>query len=65
VVNTALRRTESTLKILPSGKQLALYSRKAVFSPGKARDLTGYEGVFPVARGLEITGQWLVQQGFL
>jgi predicted dehydrogenase/nucleoside-diphosphate-sugar epimerase len=64
-VNTALRRTESTLKILPSERQLALYSRKAVFSPGKARDLTGYEAAFPVQKGLEITRQWLVQQGFL
>ncbi len=64
-INTALRRTESTLKILPSGKQLVLYSKKAVFSPEKARDLTGYEVAFPLERGLEITGQWLVQQGFL
>ena len=61
--NSILRRTEYRLKKTPVTDELNLFSKKAVFSIAKARNILKYQPNVTVKKGLEITVDWVRHQG--
>jgi nucleoside-diphosphate-sugar epimerase len=53
------------LKTTPRIAELSLYSRDALYLTTKARDWLGYQPVFDLGRGLEVTVQWLNYMGLV
>lgn len=64
LIKNMMKKTETTVKATPCPKDLDLYSRKSVYSIGKAHTLLGFDPVFNLQAGLEITVDWLKMMGF-
>lgn len=50
---------DKTLKTSPRATDLALFNRKAHFLANKAHDMLGYQPVFNLDRGLDMSVRWL------
>jgi nucleoside-diphosphate-sugar epimerase len=55
-----MKRVKRVLQSTPSGAELNdLFSRNAVYSDAKARELIGYKPLFDLDQGLKLSVQWL------
>jgi predicted dehydrogenase/nucleoside-diphosphate-sugar epimerase len=60
-----LRKTEKTLKTTPSTDELKLFSRKALYSDNKIKDLIQINDAKTLDIGMSLTCEWLAHQGIL
>lgn len=54
-----MKRTETTLSTTPSAAELFQFSRKVYYAISKATTLLGYQPLYSVNDGLEMSVQWL------
>jgi nucleoside-diphosphate-sugar epimerase len=60
-----MKTAEGQIRKSPTTGEFRLYSKRASFPTDKARELIGYEPVVDMARGIELSVQWLRHSGFL
>lgn len=58
------KQVEVMIRTTSSLRQLALYSREAVYSIDAARNILGYSPSIDLARGLHLTALWLRHNGY-
>jgi nucleoside-diphosphate-sugar epimerase len=60
-----MQNADRTLKTNPRTSELALYNRDALYLATKARDMLGYQPVFDLDRGLDLSVRWLSNVGLV
>jgi nucleoside-diphosphate-sugar epimerase len=64
-VKAALKRAETTLRMVPSPDEAKLFRLDATYSIARARAVLGFEPVTGLDRGLALSAAWLVQNGVI
>lgn len=65
-MSNVMRRVKTLLQATPSAHELnSLFSRQAIYSDAKARQMLGYNPQFGLDRGLALAALWLADGGFI
>ena len=60
-----MQYADKSMKTNPRFTELSLYNREAYFLTNKAHDLLGYQPVFGIDQGLDLSVQWLKNVGLV
>ncbi|HUA55126.1 MAG TPA: NAD-dependent epimerase/dehydratase family protein [Candidatus Sulfotelmatobacter sp.] len=64
-VKAALKRAETTLRMVPSPDEAKLFRLDAIYSIARARTGLGFEPTTTLDRGLALSAAWLTQNGLV
>jgi nucleoside-diphosphate-sugar epimerase len=64
LAKAAMKRAEQAIRQAPNDAEFRLYGKKLSIETGKAERLLGYRPRFDMARGLDLSAQWLRHSGY-
>jgi nucleoside-diphosphate-sugar epimerase len=64
-VGRAMRAAEARIRKAPTTGEFELYSRRVSFPIGKARRMLGYAPTMSMDRGIELSVEWLLRNGYI